>query len=324
MAGGLALALSGGGARGAFQVGVLDEIITRRGVDFDHVVGTSTGAIQGAAVVQGDVDRLLDFWLGIEGNHSIYKGRGGTIWPIITGKDSLYNPAPLKALLEEMYDDERIRNSGKDLRIATVDIVSGELRIITEAETSYSFADWVYASCAQPPFLPPFDTTGPGGKRQRWVDGGVKDVTPYGEALKLKPRAVLVVRAEAPYKTARTSFDSVIDIGLESVETLSHEVAAGDLANVDLINQLLEAEMQQRSHLASIGLTPPQVEAAMKPVTDALDRFCFAPTLVLQPPTDDYERLEFDPGKIGCNIARGRKMAQDRWSEIAAFLGVPE
>mgnify|MGYP000389148202 CR=1 FL=1 len=52
MAGGLGLALSGGGAHGAFQVGVLDELITRHGVDFESVVGTSTGAIQAAAVAR--------------------------------------------------------------------------------------------------------------------------------------------------------------------------------------------------------------------------------------------------------------------------------
>ena len=47
MAGELAIVLSGGGAKGAFQVGVLDELITNRGVKIDIAVGTSTGSIAG-------------------------------------------------------------------------------------------------------------------------------------------------------------------------------------------------------------------------------------------------------------------------------------
>ena len=46
MARGLAIVLSGGGAKGAFQVGVLDELIVRRGVKVDVFAGVSTGAIQ--------------------------------------------------------------------------------------------------------------------------------------------------------------------------------------------------------------------------------------------------------------------------------------
>ncbi len=41
----LAVVLSGGGAKGAFQVGVLDELISNRGVRVDIFAGVSTGAI---------------------------------------------------------------------------------------------------------------------------------------------------------------------------------------------------------------------------------------------------------------------------------------
>ena len=62
MAGELAVVLSGGGAKGAFQVGVLDELITNRGVKVDIAVGTSTGSIQALAVAQDDIPKLLQMW----------------------------------------------------------------------------------------------------------------------------------------------------------------------------------------------------------------------------------------------------------------------
>ena len=322
MAGGLALALSGGGAKGAFQVGVIHELIIHHGVDFETVSGTSTGAIQAAGVAQDEVDRLLDFWTGIRGNDDIYRGRGGLAWSVLTGKSSLYNPDPLKALLRSAFDDAKIRATGKNLRLAVVNITNGELRII--AENTNNIADWVYASSAQPPAFPPFETQDANGRIEQWVDGGLRDVTPFSAALRERPRAVLVVRASAPPDWKPKAYKSLLDIGLRSVEILTAEVAENDLGNVDFINHLLLAEAKQRDELIALGLTPAQITQAMKPLHDEIERYRFVPTMVIQPPSDLYATLEFVPALIAENIERGRQAVRDKWSEIAAFLGVPE
>lgn len=322
MAGGLALALSGGGAKGAFQVGILDELVTRRGVDFETVTGTSTGAIQAAAVAQDDVPRLLEFWTGITGNDDIYRKRGGMIWALITGKNSLYNPDPLKALLRQMYDDAKIRATGKNLRLGVVNITNGELRIV--AENADGIADWVYASSAQPPAFPPHRTRDAQGRLEQWVDGGLRDVTPYSAALNERPRAVLVVRAEAPPSWQPKEYKSLLDIGFQAVDILTAEVADNDLANVEFINRLLAAEAMQRAQLTALGLSAADIDRAMLPLHEEIKRFKFVPTMVIQPTSDPYETLEFVPELIAANIERGRQVVRDRWSEIAAFLGVPE
>ena len=322
MAGGLGLALSGGGAHGAFQVGVLDELITRRGVDFESVVGTSTGAIQAAAVAQNSVDELLAFWEGITGPDDVYRWRGGPLWAIITGKDSIYSTGPLQQLLRSGYKDERIRATGKNLRLAVVNITTGELVIV--GENTDNIADWVYASSAQPPFFPPWVTRNGQGLEEQWVDGGVKDVTPYDSILPLRPRAILVVRAEGPLKSAPKPYDNVVEIGLRSVELITREVADSDLGSVELVNDILRAATAQEAKLVALGLTPAQVNEAMAPLRARIDQYALIPTMVLEPPGNLYETLEFIPHLIDENIARGRKMVRDRWSEIAAFLGVPE
>ena len=74
MAGGLAIILSGGGAKGAFQVGVVHELVVNRGVRLDIVAGVSTGAIQALGVAQDDVPGLLDA-AQYQGQSSIYKSR---------------------------------------------------------------------------------------------------------------------------------------------------------------------------------------------------------------------------------------------------------
>ena len=73
MAGELAIVLSGGGAKGAFQVGVLDELITNRGVKIDIAVGTSTGSIQALAVAQDDIPKLVQIWSNLQEQRHLQK-----------------------------------------------------------------------------------------------------------------------------------------------------------------------------------------------------------------------------------------------------------
>ena len=72
-----ALVLSGGGGRGAFHAGVYKYLMNeaKDGVDSDHqsawgpqvVVGTSIGAVNGAAIAQGiSAEELERVWLSLE------------------------------------------------------------------------------------------------------------------------------------------------------------------------------------------------------------------------------------------------------------------
>lgn len=322
MAGGLGLALSGGGAHGAFQVGVLDELIEKRGIDFETVVGTSTGAIQAAGVAQNDVARLLEFWNGLSGNSDIYRGRGGEIWAAITGKNSFFNPDPLKTLLREMFDDERIRATGKNLRIAVANITTAQLRIV--GENTDNIADWIYASAAQPPAFPPFTTRDANGQLAQWVDGGLRDVTPFRALLHERPRAILAVRAEGPKVSDPKEYKSLLDIGLRSVDLLTEEVADNDLAKVELINDLIKAEAKQRAELEALNLSPAQIEQVMAPLTSRLDHYNFVPTIVLRPPTNLHKTLEFVPELIAQNIERGRQTVRDNWDKLGPLLGASQ
>lgn len=321
MAGGLAVALSGGGAKGAFQVGVLHKLIARRGVQFETVAGTSTGAIQAAGVAQDDLDGLLEFWTSIKDNDDIYTRRGGTWLALLTGKSSLYDTKPLRALLAQAFSDQRIRATGKKLRIAVVNINTARLQIV--AENTDNIANWVYASSAMPVYFPPLETRNGAGLKELWVDGGVRDVTPYDAALAERPRAVLVVRAGArPQSERQRDYKSLINIGLRSVDITSREVSENDLKNVNLINRLLTAEAQQRSELQTTGLSAAEIERIMRPLRTEMERFRLVPTLVLEPETDLYDTLEFKPDLLAQNIERGRQLVRDRWAEIATFLGV--
>ena len=321
MAGGLAIVFSGGGAKGAFQVGVLKALIADKAVSFETVVGTSTGAIQAAGVAQDDIPALVKFWTDLKGPDDIYRHRGGTFINIITGQPSLYNTDPLRNLLRTAINEQKIRASGKKLRIRVVNITNGQA--ITVAENAGNIADWVYASCAMPFVFPPLTSRSSQGVEEQWVDGGVRDVTPLDVAFLERPRAILVVRASAPPKPDKPKkYKSLVNIGLRAVDILANEVSENDLKNVNLINNLLTARDRQLIGLRQLGLTTAQVEAVMRPFENEIERFRLVPVKVIAPEQNFYDTLEFDPALIGKAIEHGETCVEKNWAELKQFLGV--
>ncbi|MDD5603608.1 MAG: patatin-like phospholipase family protein [Eubacteriales bacterium] len=62
---GFGLALEGGGAKGAYHMGVIKAFL-EKGYKFGGITGTSIGALNGAAVAQGDFDKAYRLWEKVE------------------------------------------------------------------------------------------------------------------------------------------------------------------------------------------------------------------------------------------------------------------
>lgn len=311
----LAIVLSGGGAKGAFQVGVLDALINMHGIEPAIVVGTSTGAIQALGVAQNDVTALLDIWTGLRGNRDIYKERGGVAGSIIFGEKALYDASPLRRLLRNFVDPVKLAASGVDLRLGVVSLQSGEFRTIDKSVPDIH--NWVYASCAMPVFFDPLQTS----DRQQWVDGGVRDVTPLGAALELNPTGVIVIRASPANKSATTKhYGGLIPIGLRAVDLLQSEVSRNDLANTSLINDMLAARDQMFAAIEAIGLPATEAGRLLRPLDTQLAKYRFAQVRVIEPDEDFSDTLEFDPARIRRAIDAGRAAVDDQWPSLQAVL----
>ena len=61
----LGLCLPGGGAKGAFQAGVIYGLY-EKGLDFDVLEGNSIGAINGYYIYTGNVGKLKEMWINIQ------------------------------------------------------------------------------------------------------------------------------------------------------------------------------------------------------------------------------------------------------------------
>lgn len=319
MAGELAIVLSGGGAKGAFQVGVLDELITKRGIKPKIVCGTSTGAIQATAVAQNDVPKLVTQWLGIKGNSDIYTKRAFGAAGAIFGAKALYSTKPLKNLLEGFVDEERLKKSKVELRLGVVDLQSGNFRTIDQKQPGIH--NWVYASCAMPVFFDPLETKAADGTRGQWVDGGVRDVTPLSAAMQFNPRGIIVVRASPkPGSSSQKYYDNLVEIGLRSVGIQQSEVSINDVSNATLINDLISARENQFRLLEARGITGAAATALLQPWDITLARYRFSPIRIIEPSEEYSDTLEFNPTKIRAAIAAGRQAVADQWDSLLPLL----
>ncbi len=97
-----ALALSGGGAKGAAHVGALLEL-DRMGIKFDMVVGTSIGALVGGVgyAALGNVDLLYEYALNLQNTPLIKRAPPSSkeIKPFIKCLGSSMLPASLPSFL---------------------------------------------------------------------------------------------------------------------------------------------------------------------------------------------------------------------------------
>ncbi len=198
-----ALVLSGGGARGSFQAGVVEGLVADRGIDFDILFGVSTGALNAAFLAQAStgVDpvgnlaqrshELRALWRSFTGNSSIYTGRFGYVG-LVAGANSLYDNAPLKRVIANNIDAAALRGSGRVYGCGFVSLVSGRYDLRTNTEDGPDADDrlleGIIASASIPvafPFVAQRDAAG--ALVDVLVDGGVRDLSPLGAVFREDP-----------------------------------------------------------------------------------------------------------------------------------------
>lgn len=201
-----AIALEGGGARGAYQVGAW-RALEEAGIRYNAVSGTSVGAINGALMAMRDLPQAEQIWKDIRFSQIINvddadMGRimsGGfenleqvksafqTIKNII--QDRGLDVEPLRNLLAERVDEEKIRNSGVELFLTTVSITDKkELEIDARDLAPGELKDMIMASA----YHPAFKQTPLGGKS--YADGGFYDLVPISALISRGYKNLIVMR----------------------------------------------------------------------------------------------------------------------------------
>ena len=208
------LVLQGGGALGAYQVGVY-EALAEAGVEPDWVVGTSIGAIN-AGLIAGSpkgerVDRLCDFWKRVQhgpafsqflpawmaaaarnavavstGVPSFFQPQPAAFLsphlPLGTDDAGYYTTRPLMETLEELIDFDQLNSGDVRLTVGASNVRTSEMHYFDSRDMEID-ARHILASGALPPAFPAVRIDG-----ELYWDGGILSNTPVEVVFDDNPR----------------------------------------------------------------------------------------------------------------------------------------
>ena len=189
-----ALVLSGGGSRGAYQIGVI-KALDELGWSFDMVVGVSVGSLNGAMVVQGKEFIMESLWRDMETGNifdvSNDARTGDFAMEFI--KQGGAGTRGLKSYVDEHLDDELLRKSPLDFGVLAVEFPSMRPHYLWKDDIPKGkIGDYVMASCSAYPAVQPYDIDG-----KKYVDGGFEDNMPIHMAVERGATDIVAVYLRA-------------------------------------------------------------------------------------------------------------------------------
>ncbi|MBM2841125.1 MAG: Patatin [Bacteroidetes bacterium] len=332
----LALVLSGGGARGAFQAGALVELLRyfeREGKRINILSGTSVGALNGMSIAQAltlhaAAEEIESQWKKLT-NDDIYKIRGWEIfglilkfattrmdlWPTVPGVDSLFDNTPLyKKYVEGYFKPEmiRARNTVDEFYVSLSSLNTGAayIKSITSEPDTKKAMEYIMASTI---------TT-------LYADGGISNKTPLKSMLKFGGISELFVvntYPSYPNKTEhsiRARFPNVFSILMRTaLELLPNLYFLRDIESVRDVNNDLQAWERMRAKV----LDAAPDNQARKKIDEVLkkeeEEFSFheggkhiVTTIIIAPDEElPVQDTEFVQPKLGETFEMGRAKARE-------------
>ncbi len=201
-----AFVLSGGGNQGVSQVGMLRALF-ERGIVPDVVVGTSAGALNGAAVCYAPnltgVAQLAAVWEQLRSDHVFPGGRIHRAWNVVRRGTHLFGSEGLEAVIHHSTPARAFSDLEVPLRVIATDLDTGEEVVLARGPLKPA----LLASTALPGVFPIVHHDG-----RRLVDGGVVDNVPLSHALAGPVDRVFVLNVSSGVaeRTERSPLDVVM------------------------------------------------------------------------------------------------------------------
>jgi len=193
-----ALVLSGGGSRGAYQIGVW-KALRELNIKYDIITGTSVGALNGAFMVQNNFEEVMDFWSNINFkevfNDSFFENEALTQRRIIKKllKDAYFKKGleikPLEESLNKYFNEKSFLNSSIDYGLVVYDFDNKKPIMIKKREIDpKKIKDYIIASATIYPLF----------KKKKiddkyYIDGGYYDNLPINLAIDMGATEIIAV-----------------------------------------------------------------------------------------------------------------------------------
>jgi NTE family protein len=330
----IGLALSGGGSKGAFTVGVLKVIEQLLDpAPYPVISGTSTGSLIATLLTTNQFGRLIEIYSTVQTenvinpHHAFVAGLFGPVGVLVSsallGGRAIYDPDALAATIAANVDFQQIkaRADKSHLVYTTVDLQSGELVTFNNRDHSARvLADALLASASIPVLMDPV-TIQVDGQSSSYVDGGVREFLPlralFDAGIELD-HVIAISTSPLEPKRQASSFNSILEIFGRTLELLNSEVARNDYTGALLFNTLL----QMIDNAAAHGVSRTQILRNIPPpVRRRLTHKRAVPVTFIGPRRHiDMNPLEFEPAAMKSVMKEGVRIAKGIVPRIAEQL----
>lgn len=194
------LVLGGGGARGAYQIGVWQALLEKK-IQFELITGTSVGGLNGALIAQGDYQQAVSLWEEIETDKVLevtfneveeidFSAQVQQLRTFLRTslKQRGVSSKPLKHLLSEHLVPQKIKNGIPFYSVTTKIPAFQEVVVCLNHCSSGEIIDWLMASAA---FFPVMAMAKIG--TEYYVDGGYRNNLPVDVALNHQNLTELII-----------------------------------------------------------------------------------------------------------------------------------
>ena len=211
--------MGGGAAKGLAHMGAW-KAIQEAGISVAGIIGTSTGAMMGAAVAAGRTVEEMEEHSERLRRRDIMRVNRRAVWVNGIRSQSVFRGDILRQFIVDLLPTDDWRELTIPLVVNAVDLASGEMVWFGHGgDQDVGLVDSVHASAALPVLFPPVEM----GERML-VDGGVLDMLPIERASEMGATRIIAIDVGAgPQVDARV----VVDGGLIAVHQRVFSLMAG-------------------------------------------------------------------------------------------------
>lgn len=278
------LVLSGGGTKGAFQVGAEEVLREEGGFHWERIFGVSVGALNGLLLAQQAYAQLREVWRTIR-QQDVYRK---VWWPVIAWrlavrrKAGIYDASALRKTIDRYAAGRPFQ---VPLHIGRVSLVSGAYEQVTSG--SPEIFDAVWHSATMPVIWEP---VGP----RALVDGGLRNVTPLGDAVDHDPTELVVINCSPDEPEPGRAPRDIIDATKRALTDITiNEIMVNDVREFVRINSLVQQAATKGCVLVNEHGTP----------------YRYYPITVIRPAAPLGDTLDFRPEVLEARYQAGREAA---------------
>ncbi|AYW47634.1 hypothetical protein C7K38_04110 [Tetragenococcus osmophilus] len=218
-----ALVLSGGGARGAYQIGAW-RALKELGISFEMITSTSVGTLNAALIMMNDETKAQQLWYKISTEQILaFPQAAATNYSFkqltrqlrslskTAMKEKGVSTLPLQKLMVQTLDEAKLKTSSIKFYICTTRLKGLKEKVVAIHSIKQSWK-WLTASAAFFPAMQPVRIQG-----EDYVDGGYRNDFPLDVALSKGAKECICIDAKGPGVRKKISLpENVVNVQLRS------------------------------------------------------------------------------------------------------------